>query len=902
MMPSKHTGLLQAARKEAKGAGMRVHEEEVGSIIKLLWMHRNAQKRASYRKLVSDMSGEEQWAHTKGVAKKWGIEVMGKEEEDVLSEAETRSGKLPWESVGKRGRGGAVGKEEGLASQGEGRGKRKESAMGKGRTNGGGGGAASAAKSAGGNKQGGGGVVGGGVPSEPAWEDGTLEPSEWHDPILTQGEIISDTTGVALVNRREFLDRVADFVVSLKPLAVILPGTPQWFKDADRSDAATDMLNKAKIIDFTFVYLASDGSTVRTPKKGMLVQVGQSNVEQYIPEMQTIKVKSYRELTLTVLEDSVPAEVWKLVKSKAEKFFLDNLGRLMGAPPAIFRKRSPYDVAGGKQMVITVEPQHVDVILAQADRHHMFARPTWRSEEADVKDPFEVLWIPRTASPIAEEIKLAREKAMRYAGADYGGITVRGTNGDRLQLGVRLREGAKDRIQHHFRAEEDLPIQEARGMKSNFAWVLKGLPRNMTPKEVAAATHATLGWTIVAHKELSRPGAYKTVWLIGSEDPPPVSTWWVKANHERHLITIVEKQGDKGGRKGGKGGEAEPLRRKGDVPQPVKVQKAAGVQMGGRGTKRALQDNAQHHDMAVDETAQATPVDEGNESVNVGDDPYMIFHDAQDAGRGSAPSQASAVGSRCGGDDGEQVVDLSAARSRGDGSQSESSYQPRRGAQRRVGPYGKTSKGKGQIFPEGLPKGSLWADQEEEMWEEAGEDQQESVTGGTKGTRLENQPQVAAQANGAPTYTPATGAEQMLASMQSALSLIFAKLDERDKEWARAREEDKAAAVVHQTQIAAYIEEKMEAKMVEVKRYVSGVNTTAIVNEGRGRRRQTSPTVSSSGSADSFTLTQEDGQGQQGQPSGQMVRDSRASRVTKRRTQLSDGEDRAMAGDESTPH
>ena len=104
---------------------------------------------------------------------------------------------------------------------------------------------------------------------------------------------------------------------------------------------------------------------------------------------------------------------------------------------------------------------------------------------------------------------------------------------------------------------------------------------------------------------------------------------------------------------------------------------------------------------------------------------------------------------------------------------------------------------------------------------------------------------------------------------------------------------------MHQTQIAAYIEEKMEAKMVAVKRYVSSANTTAIVNEGRGRRRQTSPTVSSSGSSDSFTLTQED---DQGQSCGQTGRDSRTKRATKRRTQLSDGEDRAMAGDDSTPH
>ena len=135
------------------------------------------------------------------------------------------------------------------------------------------------------------------------------------------------------------MDRIAYFVVSLKPLAVILPGTPQWFRDVDRSDAATDLLNKAQVIDFTFVYEGSDGSKIRTPKKGTLVQVGEAGgVAQHTLEMRTTEVKEYRELTLTVLEDAVPSEVWKVVKSKAEKFFLDNLGRLMGAPPPHFQE------------------------------------------------------------------------------------------------------------------------------------------------------------------------------------------------------------------------------------------------------------------------------------------------------------------------------------------------------------------------------------------------------------------------------------------------------------------------------------------------------------------------------------------------------------------------------------
>ena len=83
-----------------------------------------------------------------------------------------------------------------------------------------------------------------------------------------------------------------------------------------------------------------------------------------------------------------------------------------------------------------------------------------------------------------------------------------------------------------------------------------------------------------------------------------------------------------------------------------------------------------------------------------------------------------------------------------------------------------------------------------------------------------------------------------------------------------------------------------------MKRYVSTANTTAIENEGRGRRRQTSPTLSSGESSDTFTLTQEDGQEPPCEPTQRVTR---TKRVTKRRTQLSDGEDRVMANDVTTP-
>ena len=321
-----------------------------------------------------------------------------------------------------------------------------------------------------------------------------------------------------------------------------------------------------------------------------------------------------------------------------------------------------------------------------------------------------------------------------------------------------------------------------------------------------------------------------------------------------------------------------------------------------------LHDTVQHHNMAVDETARGEVVEEmgdeksGKETPGAQDDaqedPYMAFHDAQEAARVSAPSQASGV------DDGK-LCDLASAISRGDATQSEASYRLRRDTVRRTGPYGsgKTSKGRGQ-YPEGLPRGALWADQGDDEEEDGPQVRQAGWRAEHERVRrgwFQNQPQEAAQALGAPVYTPAVGAEQMFASMQAMLANLSAKIDDRDKEWARAREEDRAAATVQQTQIAAYIEEKLEAKMVDVKRYVGRKNTTAQLNgdaSGRGRRRMTSPTWSASSSSDTLTATQHDDQ----EPSCEAtVRDSRTKRVTKRRTELSDGEDRNMPNDASTP-
>ena len=97
---------------------------------------------------------------------------------------------------------------------------------------------------------------------------------------------------------------------------------------------------------------------------------------------------------------------------------------MLGAPPPIFRKRPPYDTAGGKQMIVTVEPRYVDAILTQSDKYHMFARPTWRDGEP--KNTMEVLWLRRSVATIAQDIRTARDKVTRYAGPDFRGITLRG--------------------------------------------------------------------------------------------------------------------------------------------------------------------------------------------------------------------------------------------------------------------------------------------------------------------------------------------------------------------------------------------------------------------------------------------------------------------------------------------
>ena len=101
---------------------------------------------------------------------------------------------------------------------------------------------------------------------EPPWEQGALDSREWETPLLLQEDVVSDATGVALVNRATFLETIGDYVTSMAPLAIILPGTAMWFREVERSDTVTDLLNAGMPIDFTYIYKGEDGRTLRPPR------------------------------------------------------------------------------------------------------------------------------------------------------------------------------------------------------------------------------------------------------------------------------------------------------------------------------------------------------------------------------------------------------------------------------------------------------------------------------------------------------------------------------------------------------------------------------------------------------------------------------------------------------------
>ena len=144
------------------------------------------------------------------------------------------------------------------------------------------------------------------------------------------------------------------------------------------------------------------------------------------------------------------------------------MGRLLGEPPTIFKKITPY-FRGEEciQTTIKILPGYVEKVLINSDKHHLFSRLTLRNGVTD--DGYEKLWLPRTKDlSLPQETRLYREKAMRIVGEDFRGIAFRGRGDDgrgRAQVGLRVNLGVVDRVRHHFLREDQLPIPEARGVK-----------------------------------------------------------------------------------------------------------------------------------------------------------------------------------------------------------------------------------------------------------------------------------------------------------------------------------------------------------------------------------------------------------------------------------------------------
>ena len=386
---------------------------------------------------------------------------------------------------------------------------------------------------------------------EPPWEQGWLEKLEWDTPLLNEEGVVQDGFGVALCSRKTFLEKV-DWWVSGRKLAVILPGNRGWFHDAKLTNAAIAALDGAKVISFTFNYRTPTGETRRTPKQGTLVQLGARRVAQIIPEVHKVATQSYTEITLSINREATPPEVWRSVKMNREKYFNESLVRLMGDPAPVFKRVVPYDRGEDcVQTTIKVLPGHVENILVNADKHHISARLTMRNGENH--DGFEILWMERTKdNTLAQEVRLFREKATRLAGKEFRGITFRG-RGDsgrwRAQVGLRVTPGTVAKIRHHFLREDQLPIPEARAIKQDMLWIMKGLPPDFEARTLARAIHGHLQWPVVALKELSRPNVVTATWLVSSADRPPRETWWIDAGGQGiTLATISQKiEGPKGG-------------------------------------------------------------------------------------------------------------------------------------------------------------------------------------------------------------------------------------------------------------------------------------------------------------------------------------------------------------------
>ena len=151
-----------------------------------------------------------------------------------------------------------------------------------------------------------------------------------------------------------------------------------------------------------------------------------------------------------------------------------------------------------------------------------------------------------------------------------------------------------------------------------------------------------------------------------------------------------------------------------------------------------------------------------------------------------------------------------------------------------------------------------------------------------------HQPQEAAEATGAPVYAPARSTEELLQNLTGMMSTISKKVDQMGQD----RLNDHQIMEASHTRILDHIEKRLEEKMGEVERYVAGRETNRRIKKraqkGKGITR-VSPVVDSSSSS-TYTSAAED------------ERKSGHGRSIKRRTALSDGEDRLMSQEApSTP-
>ena len=145
----------------------------------------------------------------------------------------------------------------------------------------------------------------------------------------------------------------------------------------------------------------------------------------------------------------------------------------------------------------------------------------------------------------------------------------------------------------------------------------------------------------------------------------------------------------------------------------------------------------------------------------------------------------------------------------------------------------------------------------------------------------ENQPQEAAEAHGAPVYAPARSTEEFMQNLTEMMTTLSRKMDEMDQDRVR----DHQLLDASHTKILEHIEKRLEENIGEVRRYVSARETNRILKkrgQGSNATSRAEPTENSDSSS-TFSSAAED------------ERKSGKGRFTKRRTSLSDGEDRTMS-------